>query len=286
MARIHELLAAGTTWSFEFFPPKSDEATRALEKAIHELAPLEPSFVSVTYGALGSTREITREIVERINAEQEFPAMPHLTCVGHTRADIDALLDHYAANGVENILALGGDPPADGSEATGDFAHAMELLEVVQAHPAGFCVGVAAHPELHPRSPDRESDRRYLAAKLDAADFAITQLFFGVDDYARMIDELAQLGCAKPVIPGVMPVTSVAGLKRMAGMNGSALPAELVERLDAVADDPAAVADIGVEVATQLVSDLLALDVPGVHLYSMNRSSSVRRIYENLGRLA
>jgi methylenetetrahydrofolate reductase (NADPH) len=285
MARIADLLAAGQTWSFEFFPPNTDEATRALEKAIHELAPLEPSFVSVTYGALGSTREVTREIVERINAEQQFPAMAHLTCVGHTRADVDALLDHYAANGVENILALGGDPPADGTDPGGDFAYALDLLEVVRAHPAGFSVGVAAHPELHPRSPDRDSDRRHLAAKLEVADFAITQFFFSAADYVRMVEELRALGCEKPVLPGIMPVIGVAGVKRMAAMNGTALPAELVERLDAAEGDADAVTAIGVDVATDLVLELLDAGVPGIHLYAMNRSASVRRIYENVGRL-
>src|SRR5260221_3263341 len=259
MARIADLLAAGPTWSFEFFPPKTDEAARALEKAIHELAPLGPSFVSVTYGAGGSTREVTREIVERINAEQAFPAMAHLTCVGHTRADVDTLLDHYAAHGVHNILALGGDPPVDGSDPGGDFAHASDLLEVVQAHPAGFSVGVAAHPELHPRSPDRQPDRRYLAEKLAVADFAITQFFFTVDDYARMMDELVALGCDKPVLPGVMPVINVAGVKRMAGMNGSAVPAAVLDRLDAADGDTDAVAAVGVDVATALVAALLDL---------------------------
>src|SRR4051812_32047910 len=164
MTKISELLAAGQTWSFEFFPPKTDEARRQLEKAVHELAPLGPSFVSVTYGALGSTREFTRDAVVRINDGFAFPAVPHLTCVGHTRADIDALLDFYAESGIENILALGGDPPADGSDPGGDFTYATDLLAVVRAHPAGFCIGVAAHPELHPRSTDRASDRRYLAA--------------------------------------------------------------------------------------------------------------------------
>src|SRR4051794_5465411 len=249
MSRITDLLAEGTTISFELFPPRTDEAERTLEKAVVELAELEPSFVSVTYGALGSTRERTRDLVTRINAEQAFPAMPHLTCVGHTRADIAELLDHYAANGIENILALGGDPPADGSEAVGDFEHASELLEQVRSHPAGFAVGVAAHPEVHPRSPDRESDRRHLADKLSAADFAMTQFFFTVDDYVRLVDELTALGVDKPVLPGVMPVATVAGVVRMAGMNGSLIPAPLLERLHAVEDQPEEVRKIGVETA-------------------------------------
>ncbi|MGH9273042.1 MAG: methylenetetrahydrofolate reductase, partial [Acidimicrobiales bacterium] len=255
----------------------------ALEKCVVELAELRPSYVSVTYGALGSTRERTRDVVTRINAEQAFPAMPHLTCVGHTRADVAELLDHYAEHGVENILALGGDPPADGSEAGGDYEYAAQLVEQVRAHPAGFSVGVAAHPEVHPRSPDRESDRRHLAAKLEAADFAMTQFFFSIDDYLRLVDELAELGCDKPVLPGVMPFINVTGLVRMAGMNGSVIPTPLLERLEAVVDQPAEIIKIGIEVATELGAALLAEDTPGLHLYALNRSESVRQIYANLG---
>jgi methylenetetrahydrofolate reductase (NADPH) len=286
MTRIADLLAAadGPTLSFEFFPPKTDDAERAFDKALSELAGLEPDFVSVTYGALGSTRDRTRDLVIRINGEQRFPAMAHLTCVGHTRADIDALLDAYADAGVANILALGGDPPADGSDPGGDFAHALELVEVIRAHPAGFSIGVAAHPELHPRSPDRESDRRHLAEKLAVADFAITQFFFTVDDYARMVDELAELGCTKPLIPGVMPFVNLTGLRRMATMNGTAIPADLDARLRDAEDDPAAVVDLGVEVASGLCADLLAVGAPGLHLYALNRSESVRRVHAFLPR--
>ena len=283
MTRISDLLDAGPTLSFEFFPPKTDEAERTLEKTVADLAELRPSFVSVTYGALGSTRERTRDVVTRINREQAFPAMPHLTCVGHTRADIAELLDHYADHGIDNILALGGDPPADGSTPEGDFEHALELVEQVRAHPHGFAVGVAAHPELHPRSPDRVSDRRHLAAKLEAADFAMTQFFFSVDDYLRLVDELAELGVDKPVLAGVMPVATVAGVRRMAGMNGSAIPEPLLERLTAVEDQPEAVRQIGVEVASELGAALLAEDAPGLHLYALNRSESVREVYANLG---
>jgi methylenetetrahydrofolate reductase (NADPH) len=284
MTRIADILAAadGPTLSFEFFPPKTDEGERSLDKALAEIAELEPDFVSVTYGALGSTRDRTRDLVIRIDGEQRFPAMAHLTCVGHTRADIADLLDAYAAGGVENILALGGDPPADGSDPGGDFAHALELVELVRAHPADFSVGVAAHPELHPRSPDRASDRRHLAAKLEVADFAISQFFFTVDDYARMIEELAELGCEKPVLPGVMPFINVAGLRRMAGMNGTAIPAPLAAELDRVDGDPAAIADLGIEVATGLCHDLLAVGAPGLHLYALNRSESVRRVHATL----
>jgi methylenetetrahydrofolate reductase (NADPH) len=282
LTRIADLVASGPTRSFEFFPPKNDTMERQLEKAVHELAPLQPSFVSVTYGALGSTREFTRDAVVRINDEQPFPAMPHLTCVGHTRADIDALLDFYASNGIENVLALGGDPPADGSDPGGDFTFATDLIDVVRAHPAGFCVGVAAHPEVHPRSPDRETDRRQLAAKLALADFGITQFSFLADEQISLRDELAALGCTTPVIPSVFPVISVAGVERMAAMNGSVIPAPLRERLHAATSDEDVVS-IGIDAATELCARLAEADMPGVHLYPMNRSESVRRIYENLG---
>ncbi|HJR24940.1 MAG TPA: methylenetetrahydrofolate reductase [Acidimicrobiales bacterium] len=283
MARIGELLATRPTLSFEFFPPKNEEMERALEKAIGELAELRPSFVSVTYGALGSTRERTRDVVVRINRDQTFPAMAHLTCVGHTRADVAALLDEYAANGVENILALGGDPPADGSDPGGEFEFARDLVEVVRAHPAGFSIGVAAHPELHPRSTSTEEDRRHLADKLELADFAVTQFFFDIDPYLRMVDELADLGCDKPILPGVMPFINAGGVRRMAAMNGTEIPAPLQERIDALADDPDGIVQLGIEVATGLCASLLAEDVPGLHLYALNRSHSCKAVHTNLG---
>jgi methylenetetrahydrofolate reductase (NADPH) len=209
--------------------------------------------------------------------------MAHLTCVGHTRAQIRALLDEYAAHGVRNILALGGDPPADGSDPGGDFTHAIELVEMVREHPAAFSVGVAAHPELHPRSGDRSSDRSNLAAKLELADFAITQFFFRVEDYSRMLDELGELGCRRPVVPGVMPVVSAEGLRRMSAMNGTAIPPALEAGLEAAGDDAAAVTALGVEVALKLCEDLIAAGAPGLHLYTLNRSESVLRMADVLG---
>ncbi len=285
-SKIVDLLAAGRTLSFEFFPPKTDEAERQLEKAIHELAPLRPSFVSVTYGAGGSTRDRTRDIVVQVNREQAFPAMAHLTCSGHTHEQVNALLDEYAASGVRNILALAGDPPADGSDPGGDFTYALELVELVRAHAGDFSVGVAAHPEIHPRSNgDRAHDRRHLAAKLAVADFGITNFFFDADDYLRMVDELAALGCATPVLPGVMPpgVTPLSGLVRMATMNGSALPAAMVARLERAGDDVEARRDIAVDVATDLGRRLLDAGSPGLHIYALNRSEAVLRIVDNLG---
>jgi methylenetetrahydrofolate reductase (NADPH) len=283
MTTIAELIAAGPTWSIEFFPPRSEEAEVQLRGALDDLVPLGPSFASVTYGALGSTRERTRDLVVDLNARYDFPTMAHLTCVGHTRAEIAELLDEYGRRGVANILALGGDPPADGSGAGGDFSYALELVELVRAHPAGFCVGVAAHPETHPRSRDRRSDREHLAAKLALADFAITQFFFRAEDYLRMVDELAGLGCDRPVVPGVMPFVSVAGLERMAAMNNTLIPPALATRLAPVAGDPEAVTEVGVEVATALCAELMDAGAPGIHLYTLNRSASVRRIRRNLG---
>jgi methylenetetrahydrofolate reductase (NADPH) len=282
MTNIATLLRAGPTRSLEFFPPRTDEAERRFRSALDDLRLLEPSFASVTYGALGSTQERTRELVVGMNEDHSFPTMAHLTCVGHTRAEVDALLDQYAAAGVSNILALGGDPPADGSDPGGDFDYAIELVEVVRAHRAGFCVGVAAHPELHPRSRDRASDRRHLAAKLRLADFAITQFFFRLSDYERLVDELAALGCDRPVLPGVMPFISAEGLRRMAAMNRTTIPEEIGRRLDAADGDPAAVEDLGVEVAVGLCRELMAAGAPGLHLYTLNRSASVRRVWDEL----
>ena len=285
MTRIADLLAAGPTWSFEFFPPKTPEGAAALDDAIEELATLGPSYVSVTYGALGTTREPTRALVSRINAERTFPAMPHLTCVGHTRADLVDLLGSYRAAGIENVLALAGDPPADGSPITGDFTYATELVELVH-EVNGFAIGVAAFPELHPRSPDRATDRRHLAEKLALADFGMTQFFFEVEHYRRMVDELADLGCEVPLIPGVMPFVSVPGTRRMAGINNTEIPDWLNERMDAVDGDAEATRRLGVEVATDLVAELLDDGVPGVHLYAMNRATSIKEIYGKLGLLA
>jgi methylenetetrahydrofolate reductase (NADPH) len=282
MTHVRDVLAAGTSVSFEFFPPKTPEGHENLEKVVGELAELEPSFVSVTYGALGSTRATTRDVVVRINREYPFPAVAHLTCVGHTEAEIRALLDEYRAGGVENILALGGDPPADGSESGGEFDHALELVELVR-DAGDFSVGVAAHPELHPRSPDRDSDRRHLAEKLAVADFGITQFFFDPDDYFRMMDELAALGCDTPVIPGVMLFTGAAGLTRMAAMNQAVLPAELTDRVEAAGDDPDEIRRIAVDTAARLGRTLLDGGAPGLHLYTLNRSAGVTALWSELG---
>ncbi|MFN8108673.1 MAG: methylenetetrahydrofolate reductase [Thermoleophilia bacterium] len=281
MTMITDIIAAGTTRSLEFFPPRTPEAEDQLHDTLDELRDLDPSFASVTYGALGSTRSRTRDLVVELNRRHRFPTMAHLTCVGHTRAELAELLDDYARAGVRNILALGGDPPDGRPPAEGEFAYAAELVEVIAQHPAEFCVGVAAHPEGHPRSADLAGDRRHLADKLGAAGFAVTQFFFEVDHYLRLVDELAALGCHRPVIPGVMPVVSVAGLRRMATMNGTEIPGWLAGRLDAAREED--VPRIGAEVAGDLAERLLAAGAPGVHLYTLNRAAAVREVWPRLG---
>jgi methylenetetrahydrofolate reductase (NADPH) len=211
--------------------------------------------------------------------------MAHLTAYAHTRAELRDILARYRDAGVENVLALRGDPPADGDGAgPQEIEHAVELVELAREVGGDtFSIGVAAHPELHPLSPDRETDRRHLAAKLLAADFGVTQFFFRVEDYVRMVDELAALGCDRPVLPGVMPITNVAQIERFAALSGAAVPAALAERLHAVADDAAEVRRIGVEVATELCRGLLDAGAPGLHFYTLNRSSATREIYRSLG---
>jgi methylenetetrahydrofolate reductase (NADPH) len=282
MARIADLLAAGRTYSFEFFPPRTDAAQLTLGRTIAELEPLQPSFVSVTYGAGGSTRQRTREVVIWVSKETHLTPMAHLTCQGHTRAEIHDILEDYRSAGIENILALGGDPPADPAEALpSDYRYASELVDDV-ADTGAFSIGVAAHPEVHPRSPDRATDRRHLAAKLRRADFAITQFFFEPHHYLRLVDELADLGVDKPVLPGVMPVTNKGQVARMAQLSGAAFPGWLVERLDRV-EDPDDVRRVGVEAATELCQALLDAGAPGLHFYTLNRSTATREIYANLG---
>lgn len=285
MARISELLADGQTTSFEFGPPRTPEAEQRLEKVLLELEPLEPSFVSVTYGAGGSTRDATRDIVEHIRRDTSMTPMPHLTCVAHTRAEVADIVTGYRDAGLENILALGGDAPSDGTSVPSDFSYALELIDLVH-EVADLCIGVAAFPEGHPRSPDHATDRRHLAAKLRRADFGITQFFFDAADYFRMVDELAALGVDTPVVPGVVAFVNVDALRRMSSMNGAAIPPAIEARLDDVAGDPGAVRALAVELGTALTAELLEGGAPGVHLYTLNFARATREICENLGLVA
>jgi methylenetetrahydrofolate reductase (NADPH) len=282
VTKIRHRLAEGRTFSFEFFPPKTDEAQRTLEKTLQELEPLAPSFVSVTYGAGGSTRAKTREVVEHIHHDTSMTAMAHLTLTSHTRAELAEIIEGYGDAGIENLLALGGDPPQDPDAPKGELEHAIELVQLI-ASLGDFSIGVAAHPELHPRSTDRDTDRRLLAEKLSLADFGITQFFFEADHYLQMVDELGAFGCETPVIPGIMPVTNVKSVQRMADMSGATFPQAFLDQLDANRDDPEAVRRIGVEQATALCQALLDEGVPGLHFYTLNRSTATREIYGLLG---
>lgn len=284
MARIVDLLARGRTFSFEFFPPGSDEGERRLREALHRLEPLRPSFVSVTYGAGGSTRRRTHDLVVDLLRETSMTPMAHLTSIAHTRAEIREIVARYRDAGVENILALRGDPPREEPDIEiGELRYAHEVVDLVrEVGGEQVSVGVATHPEGHPASTDHETDRRHQATKLRHADFGITQFFFRTRDYLRLVDDLAALGVDRPVIAGIMPVTNVTQIERFAELSGAELPVELVDRLRA-ADGPEEVRRIGVEVATELCDELMDAGAPGFHFYTLNRSTATREIFENLG---
>ena len=282
MAKISDILAGGRSISFEFFPPRSPEAEEQLERTLVELEPLQPSYVSVTYGAGGSTRDRTHDLVVRINRDTSMTAMAHLTCAAHTRAELVDVVTRYRDAGVENVLALGGDPPKELELPPGELEHAVDLVRLTRSI-GDFSIGVAVHPEPHPRSPTVESDRRFTAQKLAEADFGVTQFFFEAHHYFELVDALEQRGVDRPVIPGIMPVLSIAGIRRMAELQGSAFPDWLAQRLHEVEDDPAAVRAAGIEEATRLCAALLEGGAPGLHFYTLNRSPATREIAANLG---
>ncbi len=283
MALIANILEQGPSYSFEFGPPRTPEATEQFWHTLDDLRELSPSFVSVTYGAGGSTRETTHDIVVRINGELHLTAMAHLTCAAHTRQSLEELVVSYHRNGVNNILALGGDAPVGYEGPAGDLTYATELIELVRSV-GDFSVGVAAHPEPHPRSASRASDRAHTAAKLDQADFAITQFFFEAHHYFELVESVGALGVHKPIIPGIMPATSIAAIARMSQLQGSEFPEWLAEKLHAAEPDgPAAVRSVGVAEATKLCEELRDGGVPGFHFFTLNRSTATREIYTNLG---
>jgi len=280
MTRIGDLLASRRTLSFEFFPPKSTNAQMNLGKAVGELQALAPDFVSITYGAGGSDRHRTGEVVGWMRAETDLEPMAHLTCVGHTRTEVASLLVDHRRNGVENILALGGDLPTGGARAKGDYRYALDLLHDVAATGC-FSIGVAAHPEVHPRSASRQMDREHLAAKLSLADFAITQFFFDVEHYVRLVDEMAALGVDKPIVPGIMPVTNLRQIRRMAEMSGSEVPQWLIRRLE-MCTTPDQVRRVGIDAASTLCRGLIDAGAPGLHLYTLNSAATAKEIAMNL----
>src|SRR4051794_26198190 len=286
------LKAHPTTFSFEFFPPKTDEASDELFATIARLQELQPSFVSVTYGAGGSTRERTHDLIVRIQRETDLTAVSHLTCVCHTHEELAAILDRYAASGIENILALGGDPPrtmADYDRTRDAFSHAEGLVRFVKSHAApsdrrGFGVGVAGFPEGHPGTPNRLKEMDYLKAKVDAgADYICTQLFFDNRDFYDFRERCELAGIKVPVIAGIMPITSRSGMVRMAELAlGARIPAALLRSVGRCADDRA-IASVGTHWATEQCRDLLDHGVRGIHFYTLNRSDATRQIYANLG---
>lgn len=284
----------GRTVSFEFFPPRSAQGWESLYATIADFEALSPSFVSVTYGAGGSTRDQTHELVVRLRRNTALDPVPHLTCIGHTRAEIEAILERYAAEGVSNVLALRGDTPRGaGPVAPGDFTHAADLVAFIRAFnekgrhpdPRGFGIGVAGFPEGHPETPNTLVQMDHLKAKVDAgADWICTQLFFDNRAFYDWRDRCELAGIRVPIVAGIMPVTSAAGLRRMADLAaGARFPASLLRAIDRCGGDEEAVARVGAHWATEQCRDLLDHGVRGLHFYTLNRSTATRRIYESLG---
>ena len=283
MTQVSELIAAGRTYSFEFFPPKNDTEQARLVQTLLELQPLRPSFVSVTYRGGPSSRQRTTDLVVSMLRLTTLNPMAHLTCTGHSRLELADILVNFRKSGVENLMALAGDPPTDPSVEAGELDYALELVELARAI-GGFCIGVAAHPSGHPRSPSMVSDRRFLVEKLRVADFAVTQFFFEVSDYFSLVDDVEGVGLSKPVLPGIMPVTSLSSIPRMAQM-GCAVPSWLAERLEEADRRGGAqeVAKAGIDAATELCAALLDKGAPGLHFYTLNRSEATRQIHSRLG---
>lgn len=285
----------GTTASFEFFPPKSPESSESLFGSIADLEPLRPSFVSVTYGAGGGTRELTRDLVVRLKDQTPLDPIPHLTCVCHDEGDIRGILEKYAEHGISNLLALRGDPPRDfnGGNPYARFAQAADLVRLIRkfndekAHPdpRGFGIGVAGFPEGHPSTPNRLVEMEHLKAKVDAgADYIVTQLFFDNRDFYDFRDRCRLAGIHVPIIAGVMPITSRQGMRKMAELAlGARYPAPLLRSIARAGDDDAAVRRVGCHWATEQCRDLLDHNVDGIHLYTLNKSNATREIYATLG---
>jgi methylenetetrahydrofolate reductase (NADPH) len=286
--RIGELLRRGErSFSFEFFPPKDEEGERILWRSISELEPLHPTFVSVTYGAGGNTRDRTIAITGRIARETSMLPMAHLTCVGHTTEEIGAILAQLEDAGVRNVLALRGDPPGGPGtpwESTeGGVEYAAELVEFIRSSADGLCVGVAAFPEGHRDAENLESDAAVMKAKYDAgAEFAVTEMVLRASDYFGLVERCRAIGVDFPIVPGIMPILNLNSMKRMVELSGREMPDETLARIMPLQDDPAAVRAEGIRIATELCDELLAGGAPGLHFYTLNRSKATREIFEAL----
>jgi methylenetetrahydrofolate reductase (NADPH) len=284
---IRDLLASGPSISFEFFPPKSDEAAAQLERTIAELGALQPAFVSVTYGAGGSTREKTIDVVTRIRGVAGIEAMAHLTCAGSTQDELSAVMERLTQAGIRNVLALRGDPPKGQSAFTaveGGFRYASELVAFIRrAHGGHLCLGGAAYPEKHIECGNPAVDLNNLKRKVDAGvDFLITQLFFDNRRYWEFVERAHAAGITVPIIPGLMPITSAAQIERLTVTCGATLPFKLAAELDRRRDDPSAVMKLGVAHATSQAIDLLTGGAPGIHFYTLNRSTASKDIFTAL----
>ncbi|GAA3216388.1 methylenetetrahydrofolate reductase [NAD(P)H] [Actinocorallia longicatena] len=285
---IKALLSSGEkSYSFEFFPPKTPQGAVNLWRSIRELEALRPSFVSVTYGAGGSTRDTTVDIVERVATDTTLMPVAHFTAVNHSVGELRQLIGRFASVGVTNILALRGDPPGDPMgewiKHEQGLEYADELVGLIKSC-GDFNVGVAAFPYKHPRSPDIESDTRRFVQKCRAgADYAITQMFFRAEDYFRLRDRVSALGCDVPILPGIMPVTRLSTIERSEQLSGAPFPADLAERFHAVGDDPEAVRRLGIEHCAELCQELLDQGAPGIHFITMNSSTATREVYGLLG---
>ena len=275
----------GLTCSIEFFPPKSPEGDTALFREVEILKTLGPAFCSVTYGAGGSTRDKTLEIVTKLQHDFGLVAMCHLTVVDQSKDEVRAVLNKLKANGIENIIALAGDPPkgvTDWQPHPQGFHYSTELVQEAVTYNS-FSIAVAGFPEVHPRAESRESDLRYLKNKVDAgADAVITQLFFDNDDYYRYVDDVRRIGIKVPIVPGVLPILSTAQTRRFTAMCGSKIPPRLETLLTKVEGDAAAEIQLGIDYATEQCEGLMRFGIPGIHFYSMNKSRSVKAIFENL----
>jgi methylenetetrahydrofolate reductase (NADPH) len=287
MTYIRDLLKKGKTYSFEFFPPKNDTEQTVLVKTFRELEPLDPSFVSVTYRNGRVSRKRTHDLVAGIRQTTSITPMAHLVCVDHTRLELAEILVELGKASINNLMALAGDPPKD-NQIPGELKFAFELVELALSI-GGFSIGVAAHTAGHPSSKDLKSDRQFLKHKLDLADFAVTQMFFDTSAYYRLRDDMSKIGSVKPIIPGIMPITSYRSISSMIKM-GADIPPQVVnsfEELVSSTEDPIKKDELaqkrGIEFAIEMCSELMENDVPGLHFYTLNRSNATREIYTALG---